>query len=207
MMRAMRVLIGLMLWTASGHAAELNHMVNDRTIGARLEGLNYPDTLRKDLRSGLTNRVLIRVTLNELNKLQGTRAIEIAVKYDLWDETFSVVQRRDGTVVNDQVLKTLGEVLTYLRNLEMPNLFPVVADMGPLTLRAEALLNPIERERMEQIQKWVRENSSYVPLEGAAESTSNAMFNRIFEQYARNADAAAEWRETVASPVFSVPRP
>lgn len=201
---AVRVLIGLMLWTASSHAAELTQILHNRMIGARLTGLNFPDSVHKDLRSGLTNRVLIRVLLNEQDKLRGTRSIEVAIRYDLWDETFSVVQRRDGTVVIEQVLTTQGEILAYLSGLDMPDLFPAIASTGPLTLRADVLLNPIQRERMEQIQKWVRENSSHVPLEGATESTSNAMFNRIFEQYARSGDAAAEWRESAVSPAFSV---
>jgi hypothetical protein len=204
---AARVLVALMLWTAGGHAAELTPIVTNRMIGARLAGLSFPDSLNKDLRSGLTNRVLIRVMLNEQDKLHGTRSIEVAIKYDLWDETFSVVQRRDEAVVNEQVLKAQSEVLAYLRDLNLPDLFPAIANAGPLTLRADVLLNPIQRERMEQIQKWVRENSSHVPLEGAAESTSNTMFNRIFEQYARGSDGAAEWRESTASEVFSVKVP
>ncbi len=204
---AARVLMGLMLWTASSHAVELTPIVNSRMIGARLAGLNFPDTLPRDLRSGLTNRVLIRVMLNEQDKLRDTRSVEVAIKYDLWDETFSVVQRREGTVVSEQVLRTHDEVLGYLRGLDMADLFPAVARMGPLTLRAEVLLNPIQRERIEQIQKWVRENSSYVPLEGAAESTSNAMFNRIFEQYAGGSDAAAEWHESAVTSEFTVTVP
>ncbi len=204
---AVRVLVGLMLWSASSYAAELTPIVSERMIGARLAGLSFPDSLQKDLRSGLTNRVLIRVMLNEQDKVRGTRAIEVAIKYDLWDETFSVVQRRDETVIKDQVLKTHSEVLAYLRHLDLRDLFPADPSAAPLTLRADVLLNPIERERMEQIQKWVRENSSYVPLEGASESTSNAMFNRIFEQYARGGDGAAEWKESVVSAAFTVTAP
>lgn len=208
---AVRVAIGLMpwlmFWAANSHAAELTAIVNNRVIGARLTGLNFPESLDKDLRSGLTNRLLIRVMLNEQDKQRATRSIEVAVKYDLWDETFSVVQRRDGTVAHEQVIKTQIEVMRYLRGLDMTDLFPATASMGPLTLRAEVLLNPIQRERIEQIQKWVRDNSSYVPLERAAESTSNAMFNRIFEQYAAGSEVAAEWGESAVSAAFSVTTP
>lgn len=204
---AVRVFIGLMLWAASGQAAELTQTVNNGMISARLAGLSFPDRLQKDLRSGLTNRVLIRITLKEQDELRGTRAIEVAIKYDLWDEAFSVAQRRDGTLVKEQVLETQDKVLAYLHGLDMPDLFPAVAGTGLLTLQAEVLLNPIQRERMEQIQKWVRENSSYVPLEGAAEATSNAMFNRIFEQYAGGDDDAAEWRESAVSAAFSLTPP
>lgn len=206
MKRAARVLIALMLWIASGHAAELSPIMNSRSIGARLTDLSLPNSLQKDLRSGLTNRILVRVTLNEEGKVRDTRVIEVAIKYDLWDETFNVAQRRDGTVVSERQLKTYGEVMAYLRSLEMPDLFTIIGT-APMTLRAEVLLNPIERERMEQIQKWVRENSNYVPLEGATESASNAMFNLIFEQYAGYRDAQAEWRETAVSVVFSVTPP
>jgi hypothetical protein len=52
------------------------------------------------------------------------------------------------------------------------------------------------------IRKWVAENST--PDVGADQgiSTSNTIFNRIFEQYADGSDVAAEWRVDVTSPPF-----
>ena len=108
------------------------------------------------------------------------------------------------------MLRTVEEALAWLIDLRLPKLFAVPsAPGGPLTLHAEVLLNPIERERMEQIRKWVKENSSYVPLDGAGvrgsapASGSNAVFNRIFEQYAGQ-DVAAEWRQEIVSAPFNV---
>jgi hypothetical protein len=217
MTHALRVVTLLLLLAGGAQAAELTHFVADARIGARLRQLAFPDSLRKDLRSGLTNRLLIRVLLLEGAKQREMRAVEVAVKYDLWDETFSVVVRRDAAATDERVLASLEEVLMYLDDLRLPHLFQLPAAREPLTpaltLRADVLLNPIERERMEQIRKWVRENSSYVPLEtpggprASAESGSNAVFNRIFEQYAAGGEMAAQWQQSVASEPFVAAAP
>ena len=60
---------------------------------------------------------------------------------------------------------------------------------------------------MDQIREWVKENSRHVPLEGApsaAVDSSNSIFNRIFEHYAADPNAVAQWREQVSSTIFDV---
>lgn len=200
----------LLLIGTTVQAGELTHFIDDHQIGARVHALTFPESIRKDLRSGLTNRLLIRVRLLEGAQGRGTTLVEIALKYDLWDERFQVEMRVNGTAVTPPVLRTVEEALAWLADLRLPKLFAVLpTPAASLTLHAEALLNPIERERMEQIRKWVQENSSYVPLDGAGSRGttpapgSNAVFNRIFEQYAGQ-DVAAEWRQEIVSAPFTV---
>lgn len=212
MITALRFVVAMLAMMVSAHAAELTPLGDQRALGARLRGLAFPETLSKDLRSGLSNRVLIRLILFEGERQKAVTAVEIAVKYDLWDETFSITLQRNGARVSQRMLTKLEDVLAYLQNLELLQLFAVSPGDSTLTIKADVLLNPIERERMDRIREWVRDNSSYVPLEGARASSdisssagSNAVFNRIFEQYAAGGEVA-QWRESAVSAAFELPR-
>jgi hypothetical protein len=207
-----RLLCGLWLLFAGTtvHAAELTHFIEDRHIGARVQALAFPESLRKDLRSGLTNRLLMRMNLQEGAQSRAAATVQIALQYDLWDERFRVELVINGMAIDAPGLRTVDEAVSWLSDLRLPRLFEPPANAGALTLKVEALLNPIERERMERIREWVTENSSYVPLDSGtksttSESSSNAMFNRIFEQYAAGKDVAAQWRHEVVSAPFSIP--
>jgi len=108
----------------------------------------------------------------------------------------------------------VDETLVWLNDLRLPRLFKiqVPGSANTLTLKVQVLLNPIQRERLERIRQWVKDNSSYVPLEGTERGTSpetgtNALFNRIFEQYVAGEDLAAQWRQEVVSNSFGVKRP
>jgi hypothetical protein len=199
----------LLLVSATVQAAELTHFIGERRLGARIQALAYPDSLHKDLRSGLTNRLLMRVSLLQGEQSRGMASVEIALKYDLWDELFHVELSINGAAANVPQLRTVEEAAAWLNDLSLPGLFDLPASAGTLTLKAEVLLNPVERERLERIREWVKENGNYVPIDGGArgttsESGSNAIFNRIFEHYTSAEDVAAQWRREVVSAPFSV---
>jgi hypothetical protein len=199
----------LLLIGTTVQAAELTHFIAERKIGARVHALAFPESLPKDLRSGLTNRLLVRASLLQGEQSRGSAIVEIALKYDLWDEKFLTELSINGATVTAPSLRTIEEAAAWLSDLRLPALFDIPAGGGTFTMKAEALLNPIERERLERIREWVKENSNYVPLDGGvqgrpAESGSNAIFNRIFEQYAAGDDVAAQWRREVVSAPFSV---
>jgi hypothetical protein len=95
----------------------------------------------------------------------------------------------------------------FLQSLHVPRIFSarMLSPNRPLTLRAELLLNPIAREKLRMIRKWVAENSA--PNVDQGISTSNTVFNRIFEQYADGSDLAAVWRVDLVSPPFRPAQP
>jgi hypothetical protein len=201
-----------LLAAASCPAADLQPFVQHQQLGVTLAGLRYPETLPKELTSGLINRILVRVALLADERPLGTRAVEIAVHYDLWAETFSVTLAIDGKTVDAKTHDQLADVRSSLARLRLPDLWQI-ADLpagARLRLRAEALLNPIDRERMEMIRRWVKRNGTRVPVDspeiGAPIGTtlSNAIFQRIFEQFAGGADFAATWHETVMSNPFDL---
>jgi hypothetical protein len=195
----------LLLWLmcAIAKAASLSPTDTGGELGVRIDGLAYPPTLARELESGLTNRIYLRVTvLDGPAKLQ-VSAAEIAIRYDLWEQNFIVTLTVDRAPAETRKLANAAEMHAYLASLQVPRMF--VGRLLPanreLTLRAELLLNPIGREKLRMIRKWVAENSAPVNAEQGI-STSNTVFNRIFEQYADGSDLAAAWRVELSSSSF-----
>ncbi len=190
------------LWSAASVAATLSVTQSDGHVGIRIDAMTYPESLPRELESGLTNRLYLRVTaLDGATSLQ-VSTVEIAIRYDLWEQTFIV--NRTVNTAPAEILRLAGttEMRAFLQSLHVPGIF--AARMLPpnreLTLRAELLLNPIGREKLRMIRKWVAENSAPTVDQGI--STSNTVFNRIFEQYADGSDLAAVWRVDLVSPPF-----
>ncbi|MFC4311127.1 hypothetical protein ACFPN2_18665 [Steroidobacter flavus] len=198
-------IIAAFLYAANACAAELTPAVQNGQLGLTIEAPAYPDTLRKDLTSGLTNRILIRVTLARGTEIVSTRAVEIAVRYDLWDEHFNTTVTLDGVQTEARIVPNMEQMQTFLRRLPLPRLF---ASNGlgrghALTLTADILLNPVDRERMEMIRKWVAQNNVGPGDAGGRNGDlAVAIFNKIFEQYSKGAEVAAVWRETSVSRPF-----
>jgi hypothetical protein len=196
----MRCALALLLLISAAPAAAADVAVtrHENKLGVRVLAVDYPATLAKDLKSGLTNRIFVRVTLLEAAEVLDQRAVEIALRYDLWDEKFSVVSTMNEAVVDQRSLANLMEVEALLGALPLPGLFDTrkLAEGRDYLLRVELLLNPIDREKMRAIRKWVAQNTAPAIGDDQGISASNSVFNRIFEQYA-DSDLAAAWRVTL----------
>jgi hypothetical protein len=199
-------------------AAELTPFVENGQLGVAVRELPFPSSINKDLMSGLTNRVLLRVALLEDAQVVVTKDVELAILYDLWEENFELTVTIDRTVVRTEVYPHEADILSFLKNARLPNLFDMtkLGKKRGLIAKADALLNPIDRERMDKLKRWVAENSTVAPLSrppiapnnGSSASTptttpSNVLFNRIFSQYATGTDLAAAWRVVVISMPFN----
>ena len=185
--------------------AELTPLAREHNLGVSLKGITYPATFPRDLVSGLTNTLLIHVALFSDSQRLDQRTAAVAIKYDLWDETFTLTVMINDAVVSVRTHEKRQQIDEFLADFELPDLFPAseLPKDGNATLRVEMLLNPIERERIDAIKKWVAENSTYTPADTTSfsdkrvgSSRSNALFNKIFEQYAQGADVAASWKES-----------
>lgn len=208
------LLVTLLALSASTEAlsTQLTPLLQDSEVGIVLQEMNLPPTLRKDLVSGLTNRVVIQVTLLQAAQPEAQRRVGIAVKYDLWDETFAVNMTVDDKPVGSSTCRNVDEVIAMLTRLSVPHLFAVDAGAAgkELGLEADILFDPIEKERLEEIRKWVAENDRPTPPESASLSSTlpvpraaNArLFDKIFEQYAAGATVAAAWKQTVVAKPF-----
>jgi hypothetical protein len=113
----------LLAAAAAAPAAEVVVTLADGRLGARVDALAYPATLQKELTSGLTNRLYARVTLADARAELGRRIVEIAIRYDLWDQRFSVVSALDGANGDSRTLATRAELGTLLGALPLPRLF------------------------------------------------------------------------------------
>lgn len=189
----------------------LTPFVHGGQLGVRLTDTRLPPTLRKDLVSGLTNRILLRVTLQPERQPPVRKVLDITIQYDLWEETFKMQILTDEALVSSRTYRQVDEVIAALLDLKLPGLF-APGRVSALTLDVEVLFNPIDKERMDEIRKWVAENSRPAPPAGAGfgqglpppapASESRALFNRIFSQYAEGASVAAAWKDSAASQPF-----
>lgn len=202
----MRPAVGLLFWMLSAAAAGATVAPTNTNgeIGVRIDALAFPATLSRELASGLTNRLYVRVSVLDGQTVVQMRTVEITIRYDLWEEKFTVTRTMEHSPSETQQVANIAEVNSMLASLRMPRLFAAHSLPGnrDLRIRSEMLLNPISREKMRMIRKWVAENST--PDIGADPgiSSSNTIFNRIFEQYADGSDVAAEWRVDLMSPPF-----
>jgi hypothetical protein len=208
--------LALLALLAAGEVlgAQLTPLLQRGELGVDLKGASLPPTIRTDLVSGLTNRIVIRVTLESEGQPVAQRLVSFAVKYDLWEETFGVKVAVDDMPVSASTGQNMDEVIAMLTDLNLPHLFTVDAATSgkSVTLTAQILFDPIEKERMEEIRKWVAENNRSPPPDAnslsaglpAPRSTSARLINRIFEQYAAGAAVAAAWKQTVTSKPFKL---
>jgi hypothetical protein len=189
------------------YAAELTALRREQRIGARIQGLDFPVSLHKELLSGLTNRLLIKVTLRRGSLILDEAAVEVAVRYDLWDEVFHVsISSPAGELARTEA--SIDSALRMLADLRFADIFRMPASVGePLVMHADLLLNPIDRERMDKIRQWVARNTTAVPGDpSSATRTSSAaseLFARIFEQYAAGKEVASSWTRSIASRPFN----
>ena len=209
---AIAMLLGLCRpWVAA--AAKLAPFLEGPRLAIALGQVALPAALRTDVRSGLTNRILIRFELLRDGQMVAKEAVDVAVKYDLWDENFQFTASIEGLTVISRTLTSVDEVLQAITNLRLPGLFPVdnLPDSTTLQVTAEILFDPVEKARLDEVKKWVAENSSPPPeapvvgtgaQPGDPRPESRSVFNRIFAQFAAGASVAAAARDAGASATF-----
>jgi hypothetical protein len=154
--------------------------------------------------------MLIRVELTLDAKPFLLRAIEVTVKYDLWDENFVQTVIIDGIAAPASTHHDVAGPLHFLANPRLTSLFPMqqLPVDGELRIHASVLLNPIERERLEQIRRWVAQNSTFTAAGGAESARptnapiTSVIFNHIFEQFTAGNELASAWQQSVSSRAF-----
>jgi hypothetical protein len=202
----------LALVPAAGACADLTPLLREGTLGVRVTHVHLPESLRKDLLSGLTNRIVLQVALLQDGAPVSRKVLDIAIKYDLWEENFTLRLTGGESGIITRTWTREDEVVAALDNLSLPRLFAgaPLAARGSLTITADVLFNPVEKERLEEIRRWVAENSTVPPggtygaglPPASAASQSRALFNRIFAQYASGASLAAAWKDSGTTIAF-----
>lgn len=192
-------------------ALQVSPLAHDDQLGVKISQINYPSDLGKELKSGLTTRLYIRVQLLKSASVVKESLSEVSVRYDLWDEDFIVSfvsNNREGTT---HKVKSATEMLENLQSFTFESAFarPTSSDQ-PFKIRVDLLLNPIEKEKMEKIRKWVARNSVANPMDptgGRTTKTTQAqgetLFNTIFEQFTKGAEVAGVWKASGESTPFT----
>jgi hypothetical protein len=196
------------LFAAPAMAAEAIVTHAGGELDVRLVALQYPTNLASELTTGLTNRILARLSVRDGATILQRRTAAVAIRYDLWDQSFRVSLEIEGKTSTRQ-LPDLDALKEFLGALELPKAFPTASlpNERDLIVSAELLLNPIDREKLGMIRKWVAENST--PQAGGESATAgnSELFGRIFEQYADGSQFATTWRVTVSSRPFRLNAP
>ena len=194
-------------------ASELVPSVSSGRLGVSIRALKFPENLGRDLQSGLTNRIVVRLALLLDSRPVAQETVEVAVKYDLWDERFRATVAVDRAARRVDTLASLADMTAWLANLRFDALFPL-HDLRPgrYQLQANILLNPVEKERLDRLRRWIAENStpagrlhpgSRDPSPPLSESRSSEMFNSIFELYIKGEDVVAPWHAELLSEQFT----
>ena len=220
MQSAVRPLVIVMLWgllrPLDALGAHLTPFVETSRLGANLSDVALPLSVRSDFASGLTNRILIQVSLQQSSQRITHAIAAIEIKYDLWDENYRLGIAVNGLEVVSRTLAKADEVIAALSTVRLPGLFNTggIADGAPLQINVEILFDPLEKARMDEVRKWVAENSGprseSTPALGSQiqatppVSEGNSLFNRIFEQYAAGATVAAAWKDSATSAEFTL---
>lgn len=199
-------------------AARLTPWIASTGLGVAITQIALPSTLRSDLSSGLTNRIVLQILLLKDTARVRQRTAEITVKYDLWDEIYRMTVTLEGTVVMSQTYTRVDEVMSALSSLRLPGLFAAgdLPDSARMQLDVKIVFDPIEKARLEEQRQWVRENTMPLPAApnvteigpGARASApvpqQHSLFDRIFEQYAAGATVAGTWQDSGSSLEFEL---
>ena len=125
--------------------------------------------------------------------------VQINIKYDLWDEKYQKILFINDHQVDINKKMTKDEILKALRLLRLNNIFLKIPNQedGFFYIEIEVMLNPINKEKMEEVRKWVAETSTTVPsdLMGAiARPLTSRLFADLFEQVVKGQANATTWR-------------
>lgn len=198
-------------------AARLTPWIASTGLGVAITQIAPPRTLRSDLSSGLTNRIVLQIVLLKDTERVRQRTAEITVKYDLWDEIYRMTVTLEGTVVVSQTYTRVDEVMSALSSLRLPGLFAAgdLPDSARMQLAVKIVFDPIEKARLEEQRQWVRENTAPLPAapnvseigpgaRASAPVPQHSLFDRIFEQYAAGATVAGTWQDSGSSLEFEL---
>lgn len=199
------ILIFLML---KAESAELKPFIKNDHLGLNITDMDLPPNLKRDLKSGLTNKFLILTTAKCEPNIKLESNLEIAMKYDLWEGSFSATLIQNQGEVKKMKYSSLLDILNYLGKIRLENIFPMkqVSSCKILTITSDILFDPISKEKLEKIKKWVNENSTPNPV-GTGNtgnlSRSGRIFSQIFEQYANGESVGSFWKTQLLTEPFS----
>ncbi len=178
---------------------ELTRM--DERLFATLDFRDIIDgPLQKKLTSGLPTRIVVQVNLEGHNKNKPLSywVRSVSIVYDLWEEVFVVTVEDDQGQRRAQV-KTSGEAVTLACRVERS----AVAQIGELPggvyrLRVSVEVNPVSKEMVENIRRWLARPS------GGGEVSHGSFFGSFVGIFVDRRIGQADRSSTFVSQWFRV---
>ena len=163
------------------------------------------EMLLKSLPSGISNKLLAKLTLLEEKKELFVENINIKIIYDLWDEIFNFQIIKDHNLVKSERFKEKNQVLNQLKKISFEDFQIKEEKLSTLKLKFELILEPISNEKKSKIKKWISENKVNFP-EAASKyeisknsqsikfnSDSSAIFNSMLDRELSSKSEEGEW--------------
>ncbi len=190
--------------------------IRDGAVGLKMKGLTLPiDLFNKSLKSGLSTSFLVQAVFVDTHGANLQKSWLIKFRYDLWDEHFIIDQQEKESVI----AKSEKDLFDKLSNL---TLYPIIAKnewqmKGVTQARVRFWLNPIEKEKIKEIRKWISKNAvasagegkSGIPggAPGPMPATSGhgirfpGLFDRLLD---KQSTPSATWTTTLESKPFQL---
>jgi len=145
----------------------------------------FPDELRRTFGNGLTNAVALHVVLvpEQGEEPAALFVRELAVRYDVWEERFSVWTRDPRTPRGRRfVAASWQEMRDLLADATDLDLGPVAAlGDGRWVVRARVEVNPVSRELLERTREFIANPPSGVRGGTPSRSVLGAMASYLFQ--------------------------
>ena len=147
------------LFAAAAEAAEgLRVFQSHGAIGIQTTELKLPtEILHKSAKSGLSTTFLAIVSVYAPDKLLHSQEWSIKYHYDLWDENF-ILQIKGPKKVLEMSFKNEAELFAGLAKLKLVGLWPPHQLGAQLQFKLQLILDPVDKEKAQQIRKWISQN-------------------------------------------------
>ncbi len=185
-----------------GNASSLIPFRSGASLGANLKITELPKELfKKNLKNGFTTTLLYKVSIqNPKGPLPANQQV-FTVYYDLWNEEFYAnFPLAPGK--KPAVLRTPEEVMARMEEVVFLPLTPLVEldPQAPIQIKAQVYLDPIQKDRLAAVGKWISENS----LSIERTSSPNSVFSALVNQYLNEGLASLSWKTEISSKPFRV---
>lgn len=194
-------------------AANLALYLVDKKLSVKVANIQYPKAiLMREMKSGLPNVLDMMVRLTGSDGLETSDQVRYIITYDLWDEHYLVTAFK----LDSQQRKTIetdANLLHWLSSVRLNGLDTeqVLRNKGELKLSFQTFFNPVQSDRINKIQNWIRTSKGYdVSVKDASDdaitSTQAASKHANLASKHTNLASASNHTSGRRAPVSSGPR-
>ncbi len=204
--RIYSVTAAFLLFSGLLSANELTPFRNGDSLGAVLRITDLPnEQLSKNLKNGFTTTLLYNISVKNPKFSGPEKQLVFAVYYDLWNEVFHSTELF-GQVKKTTTFKTPAEVISRVEKVVFLPLEALSSlDLNaPTSIVVQVYLDPIQKDRLTAVRKWISENSINTGAEQTRTTPSNPLFSALVGEYLNAGLASLSWKTEVRSSAFRI---